>query len=325
MTRPRRYLHATLAVIAVFGAVALADTPAPGVAPRHFSHADHTKLGVKTDDCKSCHTIDAQGVTITPGATGHSPCLSAGCHAADFVNSGIKTAKPAERNKAIAFCLGCHPSPKAEAPQPWTKPAPVAISTHGPSEYHVEMNHFEHTKRTTCRTCHIVDAKFALVPDRPAHHECVLCHNAQKYPDFTMQKCELCHSQPSRQQFFPPVNRPGNNVRACSSEGYQALVRKHPGTKLACFTHERESHRMLDGKQVQCGTCHFMVDDPKLGPKYNSITKLHELPIIEDDAGRAHKACGSAAACHQKEVPPNATSRCGKCHDDEVAGGALGD
>jgi hypothetical protein len=321
-----RYLRAgAVVVVAVIGAVALADPQPSSIAAKHFSHANHTKLGVKTDECESCHTIDAQGVTITPGAMGHSPCMTAGCHVNDFLNSGAKS-KPADHAKAVSFCLGCHPSPKNEPPVSWSKPAPVAIATHGVSEYHVEMNHFEHTKRTNCRTCHVVDPKtWVLTPDRPAHHECVLCHNPTKYPEFTMQKCALCHSTPSRTEFFPKVNRPQNSVRACNSEGYQALIRKHPGTKLACFTHERESHRIMNGKEVQCGTCHFMVDDAKLGPQYNSVTKLHQLPIIEDDAGRAHKACGSAAACHQKEVPPNATSRCGKCHDDEVAGGALGD
>jgi hypothetical protein len=258
---------------------------------------------------------------------GHSPCMTAGCHAQDFVNSGLPTAKPVERTKAVSFCLGCHPSTKNEPPPAWTKPPAVAIATHGVSEYHVEMNHFEHTKRTNCRTCHAVDDKsFALVADHPAHQECVICHNKQKYPEFTMEKCGLCHSTPSRQMFFPKVNRPHNNVRACNSEGYQALVRKHPGTKLTCFTHERKEHRFsAKNEPVQCRDCHFMIEDAKLGPKYNSITKIHELPVIEDDQGRAHAACGNNAACHQREVPPNATSHCGKCHDDEVAGGALGD
>jgi hypothetical protein len=314
--------------LAIAGAVALADPTPPSIAATHFSHADHGKKGVKVDECESCHTIDNAGITITPAATGHAPCLNGACHAKDFVASG-KTARSipaADHAKAVSFCLGCHPSPKNEPPAPWTKPTPVAIATHGPSEYHVEMNHFEHTKRTNCRTCHVVDGKtWVLTPDRPGHHECVLCHNPQKYPEFTMQKCGLCHSSPSRAEFFPKVNRPGNNVRACNSEGYQALIRKHPGTKLACFTHERESHRMQNGKEVQCGQCHFMVDDARLGPKYNSIAKLHQLSIIEDDAGRAHKACGGAAGCHQNQVPPNATNNCGRCHDDEVAGGALGD
>jgi hypothetical protein len=310
-------------VIVVASGLLVGAEPTP--VAKHFSHADHQKRGVKTDDCDSCHTIDAQGITITPGATGHSPCLNAACHAADFIASGTK-AQPAQHQKAVSFCLGCHPSAKNEPPPAWTKPTPVAIATHGPSEYHVEMNHFEHTKRTNCRTCHIVDGKsLALVADRPGHHECVLCHNPQKYPEFTMSKCGLCHSTPSRVEFFPKVNRPSNNVRACNSEGYLGFARKHPGQKLACFTHERPEHRMQNGKEVQCGTCHFMVDDPHLGPRYNSIAKLHELPVIEDDAGRAHRSCGNAAACHKNQVPPNATSHCGVCHDDQVAGGALGD
>ena len=302
--------------------IAVAALAAPGsrVEPAHFSHAAHTSRGVDTSACATCHAVDGAGRVAAPAAIGHAPCLSAGCHATAFVAAGPTTrAKdPAAYAKATAFCLGCHDSPDGTPPSPARhQVANAAMRSYQlEAEYHVDFGHFEHTKRTECRTCHVVDAtSFALVPSSPGHGECVTCHNATKFPDFTMQKCAYCHQQPGRAEAFHG-SREHTDVRACDSEGYAALVAKaKDGKPVACFRHERKEHRFAaDGKPVQCDACHGVVATPAMA----SIAALHKGPII-DNSEAEHARCGNSAGCHARDFAnASGTKRCLTCHGDHA-------
>jgi len=304
------------------GAAVLAAPPGPAsgpIAPRHFSHAEHGKRGVDVTACSNCHSVDAKGVVFAPAAQGHAPCLDAKCHAQDFVSTGptARAHAPAAYAKAVAFCLGCHDSPDGTPPSPAQQHVATAAlrSYQLESEYHVELNHFEHTKRTECRTCHVVDAKsFALVTGSPGHAECVTCHNAQKFPDFTMASCNYCHSEPGRGEFFH-ASRPATDVRACGSEGHAALVAKDKGDgkEVACFRHERKEHRFTgDGKPVQCGECHAIVASPARA----ALASLHANPVIDNSEGE-HERCGNSTACHARDFANTAGGkRCLICHGD---------
>ena len=112
---------------------------------KRFSHSEHAKHKVDVAVCTACHAIDTKGLVAPPASVGHAPCLSAGCHAADFLASGpkTKTSNPANYRRAVGFCLGCHASATGVAPVPWLgAKADAAFS--GIGEYHVEMNHLDH-------------------------------------------------------------------------------------------------------------------------------------------------------------------------------------
>jgi len=309
-----------LAILAC--AVAIAG-PAPTAT--HFSHAEHAQRGLAIDGCETCHSVDAKGQVAAPAALGHSPCQSAGCHAAYFVgvSDKAKKADPARYAKATAFCLGCHDSKDGAPPLPWQKPTTNAAlqSFQYEREYHVEMNHFEHTQRTECRACHIVDDRsFALVKTTPGHAQCVACHNPQKFPDFTMGKCGLCHDRPARAAFFGGT-RPKVDVRACGSEGHAALETRL-GHAVSCFRHERAEHRTADGKALQCAACHYMVGDKTKwgGRRYQSLHDLHTEAIIDNAQDREHKSCGQSTACHQVDVDATrAGAKCSLCHAEKSA------
>jgi hypothetical protein len=313
---------ALAACAALIGAVALAaPSPSPAITAQHFSHAEHHKRGLDIQKCDACHSVDASGIVAPPATQGHSPCLSAGCHATAFVSTGptTKAKDPAAFGKATAFCLGCHDSPDGSPPSPAQHNVATAAmrSYQLESEYHVEMNHFEHTKRAQCRDCHVVDTtSFALVATAPGHAQCVTCHNAQKFPDFTMSKCAYCHAQPGRSEFFH-ASRPHTDVRACGSEGHAALVAKAAGDgkPVACFRHERTEHRFTaDNKPVQCNECHSIVATPDRG----SLATLHASPVI-DNTEAEHTRCGSSNACHAKDFSnASGSKRCLVCHGDHA-------
>ena len=295
--------------IVVLGAAVLA-APAK-IEPVHFSHEDHARRGIDTSTCATCHTIDASGVVAAPASIGHAPCLSGKCHATMFVSTGptVRAKDPAAYAKATAFCLGCHDSADGTPPSPAQhQVASAALRSYQlEREYHVEMSHFEHTKRTECRTCHVVDARsFALVP--------TTWHNAQKFPDFTMAKCAYCHQTPGRQAYFRG-SREHTDVRACDSEGHAALVAKANGKLVACFRHERKEHRFTgDGKPVPCSECHAAVETPAL----QSLSALHTRPVI-DNSEAMHARCGNSAACHANDFTTAAgTKRCLVCHGDHT-------
>ena len=296
-----------------------AATPAatPGassaaIAVKRFSHAAHAKEKVDVAVCTACHAIDNKGLVAPPAAVGHSPCLTSGCHAADFLASGPKTkaAKPADYQRAVGFCLGCHASTTNAAPVPW-QGAKADAAFSGPGEYHVDMNHLDHTARTPCRECHVVDAKsFGLVATAPSHAQCVSCHDGKPVP--AMTSCGTCHKTPSRKEYFVKV-RVGSDVRSCDP--------KRAKNSRACFAHEHKGHRFRDdGAELQCGSCHFMVADKAAwnGHVYTSLRDIKAAPIIENQKDRAHKACGG---CHQHAADVkdgSGRARCGLCHSDRV-------
>ena len=308
--------------------------PQPGaITAKHFDHQEHGKRGLDVTKCETCHRIDAKGAIMAPAAQGHAPCLQAQCHATDFLAVGTseKTRKAGPAfDKAAAFCSGCH----AQVPVPWKKaPTRIVPSFKGAREYHIELNHFAHATRASeqgangCRGCHVVDASsFALVLGTPGHGQCVGCHNAKDYPDFTMAQCGLCHQTPSRDTYFKEqlvarnitkrASRPATRVRSCGSEVHEKLAAKNP--KVPCFKHERVEHRTetgkADGPLLQCAKCHYLIADKAQGEKYQSLVDLRVRPIIDNNKDRQHASCGRSG-CHSKEV---ATDSCAEsfCHAD---------
>jgi hypothetical protein len=320
-----------LVVIGTVGArIVRAQTPPPtGPEAKHFHHGEHHKRGVDTSKCETCHRSDSKGQILAPAAQGHAPCLQARCHATDFIAVGTseKTRKPGPAfDKASAFCRGCH----AQVPYPW-QPATTRIvpSFHGAREYHVELNHFAHATRASeqggagCRGCHVVDAKtFALVTGTPGHAQCVTCHNAKDYPEFTMGQCALCHQAPARATYFEQelarrnitklAARPATRVRACGGEVHTRLAAKHPD--VSCFKHERVEHRTEGSAPVQCAKCHYLIADKRLGAGYKSLVDLRVRPIIDNDKDRQHASCGRVG-CHQKQVQAASCAE-SYCHAD---------
>ena len=130
------------------------------ISPSIFDHAKHaeTRPGLVTkDNCESCHKLQGKGANVLPVASvGHKPCLDSGCHASDFISVGESTRKsnPERFNRALAFCRGCH-TWEGTGPSPHMAMKPNASYEKGEaSDHHVEMDHFAHTKRTECASCH---------------------------------------------------------------------------------------------------------------------------------------------------------------------------
>jgi hypothetical protein len=308
---------------------------------KHFNHADHASRGVAVDKCNDCHSIDGKGQVLVPAAQGHSPCLEAKCHASSFLAIGEKQKKadPVAFTKAASFCLGCHES----VPWPWKKQEMKPLpSFQYELEYHVEMNHYEHTqkkipsqgaKAIDCRSCHVVNAKsFELVTGTPGHAQCALCHNAKDFPEFTMGLCGNCHSKPARSEYFQG-SRPKSDVRACASEGMKLLKEKFAKEgrtkakgEAPCFRHERVEHRFLDKASTQpleCSNCHTMIDDKKKwhsNQRYQSLKDLHTAVIINNNGSEdQHKACGKTSACHKADVDTVNGGHCNLCHAEKWA------
>lgn len=310
-------------IVATICASGLASGAPKTPTPRHFSHAEHADRGVAVETCETCHGVGANGVVLAPAAKGHAPCLAAGCHAADFVSVGETTRKAdlARHTRASAFCLGCHDS----VPVPWNKPTTNAIRASFliEREYHVEMNHYEHTQKAAkagelCRSCHIVDPKtLALVASSPGHAQCVACHNAKDQPDFTMTQCGLCHDKPARATYFAG-SRPQTDVRACGSEGVALLEHKLKRV-VPCFRHERVEHRTLESKPVQCAACHYVVGDKTkwAGRRYQTLKDLHTHAIIDNSQDRQHASCGRTTACHKADVNLVKGAKCTLCHAEK--------
>lgn len=329
--KPRVLVPVVLIAIALasFARFGFGDATPPVPAAKHFSHADHAARGVAVDTCASCHAVDAAGMILPPAAKGHSPCINVACHANDFLAASKKTqaADPAKYAKASSFCLGCHD----QMPWPWKKPSVNAAkaSYQLEREFHVEMNHYDHTVKAAqkkggegaaCRSCHVVDAtSFALVGGTPGHAQCVGCHNTKDFPDFAMDKCAVCHDKPARAAYFA-ASRPKTDVRACGSEGAAQLAAKLKHD-VPCFKHERGEHRTVDGKPVQCASCHYMVGDKAkwAGRRYQSLKDLHTESIIDNSGDRQHASCGRSAACHKRDVNTVAGAKCELCHAEKSA------
>jgi hypothetical protein len=287
-------------------------TAAAAVVAKHFDHQAHGKQKVDVSRCTSCHSIDDKGLVAAPAALGHAPCLSAGCHASDFLASGATTKKKdlARYQKAVAFCAGCHATPNGDAPNAWQR-AKADNAFSGTGEYHVEMNHLAHTARTPCRECHAVDAvNFQLLDTAPGHRQCIGCHNGKPVP--AMTECGMCHKSPAKTAYFTAA-RPGNDVRSCGAKGV--------AKGQSCFAHEHKGHRFKDdNSELQCGSCHFMLADKSAwnGYKYTTLRDVKASPIIENKKDRAHDACGS---CHHHAADVkdgSGRARCGHCHTDRV-------
>jgi len=281
-----RWLGA-LAVVAAVGVSSSGDTPAPDakITPVFFNHKDHEGYGVKTSECAQCHSVDKNDAVAVPGANGHQPCQSSGCHNTWFLSAGM----PSDKNyaRAAAFCLGCHDTPDVKPPKASQKMPAVFKSSKAEIEFHVEMpgpddpategrgSHFAHVDkkqtRQDCRSCHIVQKGGLLEPGTPGHGQCVVCHGKADREKGTvrisMEQCDKCHRSGPRPSPWTEAagSRHGDDtqdnvtqktttthatsVRSCTSEAYlhltDAKFTKHP-EKIPCFKHERPEHRFKD-------------------------------------------------------------------------------
>ena len=180
------------------------------------------------------------------------------------------------------------------------------------------MNHYEHTQRTNCRTCHVVDDKsLALATIAPGHTQCVRVPQPEtKYPEFTMAGASCVTAQPSRAEFFRmATRRDDQRARVCDSEGHAALEAKPRAPQLVVLPpRARVEHRTANGKPaVQCDACHYMVGDKTKwgGRRYQTLLDLHtENPIIDNSRDGEHKSCGATTACHRQTSP--------RAHDREL-------
>lgn len=296
-----------------------------------FDHAAHAALEspVAIETCKACHGDDGAGVLAKPGEHGHQPCLSAGCHAEDFLSVGARTRKesPERYRKAAAFCQGCHKSRAGQAPSPFAKAkadnlyAARSGSTQEPGHY-VEMDHQAHVRRTQCSSCHVVDAQSFALAGGPTHKECASCH--EDHETVPMPKCTRCHNEGAPKDYFKSRTLV-SDVRSCGSARYAELSRKRKRRALPCFKHEREGHRIRkDGEAVQCNDCHFMFQSTQYaGHKYQSLHDVKQAPLMDNHRDRAHQKCG-ASGCHRRAVDDAAgTGRCSLCHSSKAIVGNL--
>jgi Class III cytochrome C family len=307
-----RWTVAVIPPLLAAATAAIGGSAAPK--PAKFDHAAHRDRKVAIDACGACHGADRKGALAVPGRSGHQPCLASGCHVDDFlvVSDAAKKADPARYGAAASFCLGCHRSATGEAPRRFQKAAADNVYRGHPApEHHVEMDHLAHTRQAGCRDCHVVDARsFQLVAGRPAHAECAKCHGESAPP---MSGCATCHTAPGPAAYFAGARR-SSDVRSCSSGA-------RPAEKGPCFLHERREHRFAGDQPLQCGSCHFMIADPKgwAGRKYRSLRDIAGAPIIHNQRDLAHQSCGATAACHQRDVVDSrGTARCGLCHSKRV-------
>lgn len=337
---PRRAVAGLLA-LALAGAAfaAAADEPeAPEeqekkdeVPVAKFSHADHAALKdaeiAIEENCGACHGDDPEGELSKPGKPGHQPCLDSGCHADDFLAIGKSTREeaPERWRQAASFCRGCHES----VPQNFDRAeADNVYRVHPSPEYHVELNHFEHTERAACRDCHKVH------PDlrEPGHTECSSCHGETAPP---MSECGTCHQEPGANQYFSET-REGSDTRSCNTPAHLELAKRlnQKPEEVPCFEHEAEHHRFWSenkntkrtwerGESLPCSHCHYMVANKKwwkvLGSDYVSLKDITAAPVMDNRRDEAHERCGAVTACHGREVDDSfGTGKCTKCHDEKI-------
>lgn len=313
----------------VLGVVVAVPAPAKstdqtGPVGLKFDHVAHAALDepVEVSRCGTCHGEDKAGSLAKPARRGHQPCLSSGCHAEDFMSVGASTRKnsPERYQKAASFCLGCHQNSEGLAPSPFQKAKADNLYRNSKPSHYVEMNHLEHTSRTACRTCHVVDAQtFELQQETPGHDQCASCHKDND--DLPMNKCGSCHQDGAPDAYFKERTAV-SDVRSCNSARYKKLKGKR---KAPCFQHEHEGHRTNKaGEAVQCKSCHFMFESKSYeGHSYQTLLDIKQAPLMDNSRDRAHKKCGSAG-CHRAAVDESKGSgRCSMCHSSKSILGSL--
>ena len=291
-----------------------------------YEYPDSQKKAVTDENCSDCHGSDPKGKLATPAKSGHQPCLSAGCHVKWFMSATLDTKgrDPVLYKKAVSFCLGCHENAASEAPKRHTKAAADAVYKNNTNPgYHVELNHFAHTERTGCRDCHVVEKRtYKLKLDTPGHAECAACHGVEDDAE-PMSQCAECHESPGPKEYFHNEWK-GSETRSCGSPSHLALAKKQKKSpeKVPCFKHERREHRFRKGdKRLECGHCHFMIDNRRLwkSNRYESIRDIRAAPIIHNNRDLAHETCGESRACHKRDVDDSRGSAdCKLCHSQKT-------
>lgn len=281
-----------------------------------FSHKAHAeRLDIKS--CSDCHGSSSAD-RPSPTTRSHAPCLASGCHVDAFLSTGPRAKKEAPEAylAATQFCATCHSSKTGSPPSRFAKAkADALFESKLAADYHVEMNHREHSERTACSTCHQVSKEsFTLVSGGPAHKACATCHQDSEQP---MTNCKSCHSSPGPSEYFTKT-RKGSDVRSCTDD----TAKDRP-----CFRHERTEHRFLaDQTPLECSSCHFMFKSKShQGFKYETLADVKAAPVMHNKRDLAHQSCGSSG-CHKREVDDSqGNGRCTQCHSAKFMANSLTD
>jgi cytochrome c553 len=261
--------------------------PAPkGAKFRHDTHAKKAKnLDVK--QCARCHAAKPDGTPARPGADGHKPCMTSGCH----LEKGSKGGGFLDKSSTI--CLGCHDKPDNFSKNPATR----VFKGNPRPEHYVEFDHDLHMDKKgldaqagiVCTNCHWVDKSTFSAVEHPGHPQCAQCHDG-KDKAHAMETCAGCHLDGDPAQHF---------------------TKKRPGVRMreGVFTHEHVGHRFWDKetrqKPMQCSTCHTRVDKAK------DLASLRGMRLIT--GGTMQGVC---AKCHDV-VSGNL---CNLCHTEDIKG-----
>jgi predicted CXXCH cytochrome family protein len=276
------------AALVLAAALAHADDKPTAGGPVKFRHDAHAHVkGLESDDCKACHAAAKDGSPAMPGADGHKPCMTSGCH----LEKGSKQGGFLDKNPKL--CLGCHDSNDNFRKNPATR----VYKDNPRPEHFVEFSHRKHVSRkkpgtdedTLCTSCHWIDKQTFKSVAHPGHPQCASCHKQDENP-ITMNDCGGCHQDGAPADHFKKS---------------RANVHLKPGA----FTHEHVGHRFFDKdtmqKPIQCAACHTKV------AKYDTLADLHGAPIITGSAMQ-----GVCSKCHDV-VSGNL---CNLCHTDDIKG-----
>ena len=293
-------------LIAALVFAAEASAADESIVARKFNHQAHISRGVDIGEaCDDCHEPDPKGALVPVGKQGHRPCMSAGCHVTDFL--AIEKEGTDKYKTAVAFCLGCHES----APKNFEKAkATAAFKGNDNPGYHVELDHSKHIERARCTECHVVDERSYVALYKPGHDQCAKCHSdgAEVPP---MGLCSGCHEDPGRNDYFDSKARKDLDLKSCDSVWRDDMTAEEK-QNTPCFRHERKEHRFVEGKQLQCDSCHYMVS--KNASKFKTIKMIKSQAII--DGSSMDRYCG-VAGCHP-DVDSTKQGKCERCHHNNI-------
>jgi hypothetical protein len=272
----RRWPWPLLIVLAAGIARAQAPSPAPDADDdTRFSHVQHAgRKGARVEQCARCHGLSADFKPLTPGADGHQPCMTSGCHLDDFLD------------EKTTLCLGCH----ASTDNFRKNPARDVYGQDPSPEHVVEIDHKAHMERgqpgrpdarATCQTCHWVDRSTFVAVTRPGHAQCAPCHGQSSARP--MSGCATCHLDHAPAAYF--------------------TKKRHDPELNGKFLHERVEHRFYDKdarqKPMQCDTCHAKVT------RHEKLQTLRAAALVDSSTMK-----NNCAKCHDVRD----TGKCLDCH-----------
>jgi len=156
--------------------------------PKQFRHEAHAALGVKVNECGTCHGVGLDWKAVHAGRNQHQPCQQ--CHAAEF------------RMPGQPICLGCH-----ERNDPFT-PNPLRPTSERARDWRVgAVPHPPHlAARVACATCHPREANVTSTATAMGHSLCGQCH--KEGARTSLAQCAACHVPASQKAAAQAAARP---------------------------------------------------------------------------------------------------------------------